>query len=179
MSRTDKTKPWWVRASEHHPRPEHDHSNGICDLPDSALAQHHNVQWTRTQCHWDDHHIIYGDCCTGCGCPQCRDQYGHRRSIRSERHTAKQALQAIRTGVEDDDTPRLSGTRRAYWTIRSRYEIPMCDAGRRLHLHGQLWNDVCTQVGLHRVMQEHLDEPWRLCERHRDAYHRDAGNSQT
>ncbi|WP_432144441.1 hypothetical protein [Streptomyces sp. bgisy084] len=33
MSRTDKTKPLWVRHVEHHPRPLHDHRYGACDLP--------------------------------------------------------------------------------------------------------------------------------------------------
>lgn len=32
MSRTDKTRPWWVKASEH-PVERHDHADGRCDLP--------------------------------------------------------------------------------------------------------------------------------------------------
>jgi hypothetical protein len=176
MSRTDKTKPWWVRVNEHNPRADHDHRNGICDLPESALSQHNNFQWNRSQCHWSDHEIIYGNCCAGCGCVHCRDAYSHRRSVRTERHSTKQALRAMRTTVTDDNLDKLTGRRRDFFTVRGHYEIPMCDAGRRLCRPGALWSEVCTQVSRFSAKEEHLDQPWRFCRTHMDAYRDTRGN---
>ena len=47
MSRTDKTKPAWVRHREHGGLPLHDHRHGSCDLPPLPPRQD-----TGTRCRW-------------------------------------------------------------------------------------------------------------------------------
>ncbi len=47
MSRTDKTKPSWVRHREHGGLPLHDHRHGPCDLP-----PHPPRRDTGTRCRW-------------------------------------------------------------------------------------------------------------------------------
>ncbi|MEU8995776.1 hypothetical protein ACGFSD_13315 [Streptomyces caniferus] len=64
MSRTDKTKPLWVRHAEHHPRPVHDHRYGACDLP-----PHPARETAPTRCRWEDpaRQLLFGGtCCAGC-----------------------------------------------------------------------------------------------------------------
>ena len=59
MSRTDKTKPLWVRCAEHHPRPAHDHRYGTCDLPPAPTREDPD-----TRCRWT--HSAFGEsCCSG------------------------------------------------------------------------------------------------------------------
>ncbi|AOS64249.1 hypothetical protein [Actinoalloteichus hymeniacidonis] len=60
MSRTDKTKPRFVRFREHNPRPVHDHRFGVCDLPTSPAREESD-----TRCRWVDFAIRVG-CCQGC-----------------------------------------------------------------------------------------------------------------
>lgn len=85
VSRTDKTKPWRVRVAEHHPVAEHDHCDGICDLPDNPL----DPKWHG--CHWSDHNLTNGDCCRKCGCSQCSDTAGRKARRKKERQEARQA----------------------------------------------------------------------------------------
>lgn len=116
MSRTDKTKPWWVRVSEHHARQNHDHSKGPCDLPASPLA-HHNAVYGLTRCSWDDGGVYYG-CCKGCGCRLCTGQYYRIHESRTQRHAVRQALTMIRHGADDEAARRIDLTRsrrRGYW----------------------------------------------------------------
>ncbi|HEX7301494.1 hypothetical protein [Lentzea sp.] len=47
MSRTDKTKPAWVRHREHGGLPLHDHRHGSCDLPPLPTREN-----TGTRCRW-------------------------------------------------------------------------------------------------------------------------------
>ena len=95
MSRTDKTKPWRVRRAEHDPVAEHDHSDGICDMPESRLDN----KWRG--CHWSDFNLIHGGCCWGCGCPRCNDTVGRRAKRKRERLKARQAnLREIAWGDE-------------------------------------------------------------------------------
>ncbi|MFI6166171.1 hypothetical protein ACIBCN_05225 [Nocardia sp. NPDC051052] len=59
MSRTDKTKPLWVRCAEHHPRPLHDHRHAPCDLP-----AHLTRDTPNSHCQWGFPH--FGTtCCSG------------------------------------------------------------------------------------------------------------------
>lgn len=62
MSRTDRTKPPWVRYAEHRPRPVHDHRDGPCDLP-----PHPTREETRTRCRWQETVLmLFGrSCCAG------------------------------------------------------------------------------------------------------------------
>jgi hypothetical protein len=67
MSRTDKTKPLWVRHLEHAPRPIHDHRFGPCDLPPAPTREA-----TGTSCHWEPgSHFFSGGCCAGCNVRGC------------------------------------------------------------------------------------------------------------
>ncbi|MFD4114306.1 hypothetical protein ACFWSJ_12705 [Streptomyces niveus] len=63
MSRTDKTKPPWVRHAEHHPLPVHDHRHGPCDLPTGPVRDE-----TDTRCRWalTLGALIARPCCAGC-----------------------------------------------------------------------------------------------------------------
>ena len=67
MSRTDKTKPLWVRHIEHAPRPIHDHRFGPCDLPPAPTREA-----TGTACHWEPGNQFYdATCCAGCNIRSC------------------------------------------------------------------------------------------------------------
>ncbi|MEO6087770.1 MAG: hypothetical protein ABIQ18_32125 [Umezawaea sp.] len=68
MSRTDKTKPLWVRSAEHDPRPLHDHRHGDCDLPPKPTKESPD-----TSCRWEYPvmWLFYGTCCAGCSKRTC------------------------------------------------------------------------------------------------------------
>ena len=68
MSRTDKTKPLWVRSAEHDPRPIHDHRHGNCDLPPKQTKE-----LPDTRCHWENPYTLLfgGTCCSGCSNRVC------------------------------------------------------------------------------------------------------------
>jgi hypothetical protein len=55
MSRTDKTRPWWVQMAEA-PMvtcvPVHDHRFGPCTLPDEVTADSASLSVRRDRCHW-------------------------------------------------------------------------------------------------------------------------------
>lgn len=85
MSKTDKTKPMWVRMLEHKSPIIHDHTNDVCDAGADQL------EWAMHQCH--RRYWWYG-CCTGCGCMMCNDQEGRRRSRRKDRHNAKRHIRS-------------------------------------------------------------------------------------
>lgn len=63
MSRTDKTKPPWVRHAEHAPLPVHDHRHGPCDLPPRPARED-----TDTRCRWARTlmTLVARPCCAGC-----------------------------------------------------------------------------------------------------------------
>lgn len=83
MSRTDKTKPLWVRSIEHNPRPAHDHRHGGCDLPPKPTRER-----TETRCRWEPGMLLFGGtCCSGCGKRSCTKEQqrmvkGHNRKER-------------------------------------------------------------------------------------------------
>lgn len=89
MSRTDKTKPWWVRVRDHHPQVVHNHVDGACDLPDDFREALNNFRG----CHIRDWKLTYpGNCCWGCGCDLCTDQEGRKAKRRKERRETKVRL---------------------------------------------------------------------------------------
>ncbi|MFJ9557545.1 hypothetical protein ACIRPH_27365 [Nocardiopsis sp. NPDC101807] len=63
MSRTDKTKPLWVRQREHGPVAVHDHTRGDCDLPPAPTREEPG-----TRCRWEhpDAMLFRHGCCAGC-----------------------------------------------------------------------------------------------------------------
>lgn len=87
MSRTDVHAPLWVRMCRREVAVEadHDHRDGICDLPERV-----DSQWVEppTCCTWEFVH-------TGikiCSCDLCRDKVGHRLDLRRERRNAATRL---------------------------------------------------------------------------------------
>ncbi|MEV5598462.1 hypothetical protein [Streptomyces sp. NPDC052496] len=101
MSRTDKTKPLWVRHAEHGPRPVHDHRYGPCDLP-----PHPTREPAATRCRWEDPGmLLFGrTCCAGCPKRRCVKEWqglvkaGNRR----DRYAARQAARRDVTGADRD-----------------------------------------------------------------------------
>ncbi|WP_030019802.1 hypothetical protein [Streptomyces monomycini] len=101
MSRTDKTKPLWIRHAEHGPRPVHDHRHGPCDLP-----PHPARRPADTRCRWEDSGMILSGstCCAGChrrGCGKEWQEYvkaGNRRT----RYTGRREARRYVTGELTD-----------------------------------------------------------------------------
>jgi hypothetical protein len=102
MSKTDKTKPWDLRILEHAPRQQHDHRDGVCDLPD--LRSRADVGWRGNgHCYWSEGSILYSDqCCYGCGCRICTGYYTRRQERRRERHEAQRLTRSMLTRGELD-----------------------------------------------------------------------------
>ncbi|MEW1748262.1 hypothetical protein ACIQU1_03670 [Streptomyces angustmyceticus] len=100
MSRTDRTKPLWVRHAEHNPRQVHDHRYGGCDLP-----PHPTREATGTRCRWEDPGALLfgGTCCAGCqarGCVRERQEMA-RTSNRKERYEGRRLARRLASGAED------------------------------------------------------------------------------
>jgi hypothetical protein len=101
MSRTDRTKPLWVRYAEHNPRPVHDHRYGGCDLPP-------NPTWedADTRCRWADpaRQLFGGTCCSGCKMRSHikeRQQWA-RSSNRKERYAGRREARRFAAGEDSD-----------------------------------------------------------------------------
>lgn len=84
MSRTDKTKPLWVRCAEHDPRPVHDHRYGPCDLPSGPTREEPD-----TRCRWE--HTIGQTCCLGPNGRAAKREMGeaNRAENRRSRHASR------------------------------------------------------------------------------------------
>lgn len=103
MSRTDKTKPLWVRFAEHHPRPVHDHRHGSCDLPPAPTPQD-----THTRCRWYPDTLLFGrTCCSGCMRRTCtKERQGMNRTAnRKERYAGRREARRLTTGQDTDRQP--------------------------------------------------------------------------
>ncbi|MEE2039067.1 hypothetical protein Q8791_17785 [Nocardiopsis sp. CT-R113] len=87
MSRTDKTKPIWVRCAEHNPRPVHDHRHGVCDLPPGPARED-----TGTRCRWEPG--VGQTCCVGPNGRAAKREMGdaNRAENRKSRHAARRVL---------------------------------------------------------------------------------------
>ncbi|NGO06350.1 hypothetical protein G5C60_01295 [Streptomyces sp. HC44] len=102
MSRTDRTKPLWVRHIEHNPRPVHDHRYGPCDLPPDPTRE-----GTDTRCRWEDPaaHILSGrNCCSGCKVRSHikeRQQWA-KEDNRKERYAGRREARRFATGEDSD-----------------------------------------------------------------------------
>ncbi|MEU0241692.1 hypothetical protein ABZ234_28730 [Nocardiopsis sp. NPDC006198] len=88
MSRTDKTKPLWVRQREHGPVAVHDHTRGDCDLPAAPTREEPG-----TRCRWEhpDVMLFRHGCCAGCHKRACTAEWqaytraGNRRRRHRDR----------------------------------------------------------------------------------------------
>ncbi|MGK5545431.1 hypothetical protein ACSNOH_11960 [Streptomyces sp. URMC 127] len=98
MSRTDKTKPLWVRHKEHRPRPVHDHRFGACDLPPRPTRDA-----SGTRCQWEHPGALLfrHTCCSGCGVRGCRKErrLEARARNRKQRRAVRRRLAAAADGA--------------------------------------------------------------------------------
>jgi hypothetical protein len=101
MSRTDKTKPLWVRHAEHNPRPIHDHRYGPCDLP-----PHPTRKETDTRCRWEHPGaLLFGHtCCSGCNDRSCIKEWQQmvKTSNRKERYAGRREARRYAAGEDSD-----------------------------------------------------------------------------
>jgi hypothetical protein len=101
MSRTDKTKPLWVRYAEHNPRPIHDHVYGDCDLPPSPTQDA-----TDTRCQWGSPYtlVFSHTCCSGCQRRTCMKEWQGfvKTANRKERYAGRREAHLHVTGVVND-----------------------------------------------------------------------------
>ncbi|GAA2591031.1 hypothetical protein ACWCO0_02780 [Streptomyces tubercidicus] len=101
MSRTDKTKPLWVRHAEHNPRPLHDHRYGACDLP-----PHPTQEDTDTRCRWESPHtLLFGHtCCAGCNVRACNKERQQmvKADNRKERYAGRREARRFANGADSD-----------------------------------------------------------------------------
>lgn len=90
MSKTDKTKPFWVQimnreiaVSEYH-----DHINGVCEIKGQKPSRDH-VDWKRGECHftWE-----YDGKNVGCGCKMCTMQFERKQDNRRTRRAKKKVI---------------------------------------------------------------------------------------
>lgn len=99
MSRTDKTRPIFVRMVDHKDvkvgiLARHNHVKGYCDLPDrhdaKAIMEHHNVRRAdyNDSCHWNFSYKGVNIC----GCSMCTGKFSRREERRAQRHAAKASL---------------------------------------------------------------------------------------
>jgi hypothetical protein len=93
MSRTDRTKPLWVRCAEHSPRPVHDHRYGSCDLPPTPTRGDAD-----TRCRWE-YSWIGETCCSGPNGRADKKESGemNRARNRKERHAARREARTAAT----------------------------------------------------------------------------------
>ncbi|AXK32841.1 hypothetical protein DVA86_09450 [Streptomyces armeniacus] len=100
MSRTDKTKPLWVRCAEHRPLPAHDHRFGPCDLPPESGPTREDPG---TRCRW-----VYAEfgntCCSGPNGRAAKKEMGemNRAENRRDRYAARLAARRYATGEDRD-----------------------------------------------------------------------------
>ena len=98
MSRTDKTKPLWVRCAEHNLRPAHDHRYGTCDLPPNPTRED-----TGTRCRWE--YPEFGrTCCSGPNGRAAKKEWGemNRARNRKDRYAARRGARRSATGEDGD-----------------------------------------------------------------------------
>ncbi len=98
MSRTDKTRPWWVKLADWPmvtARPKHDHRFGPCTLPDRINAETVGPVYPPTgRCHW----VVaerFGDMVHN-GCRSCTGYYFRREERRRSRHESRRQLRGYK-----------------------------------------------------------------------------------
>lgn len=96
MSRTDKTKPFWVKLAHGDlcAIEQHDHTDGRCDLPPITDAT--AFVYGTTQCRRDFQYTGTNTCC----CPLCRGTWLHQER-RKQRHAARRECRNWQHDYED------------------------------------------------------------------------------
>jgi hypothetical protein len=93
MSRTDKTRPWWVKMADTPMvtcRPRHDHRFGPCTLPERIDAGTAPIGRLASGCCW-----VVTDRFAGTihnGCRECTGYCFRREDRRRSRHETRRAL---------------------------------------------------------------------------------------
>ncbi|WNV87100.1 hypothetical protein [Umezawaea sp. Da 62-37] len=100
MSKTDKTRPWWVRMADE-PMvacgPAHDHRFGPCTLPEEITAGSASLGVRRTGCHWTGTRSHWFRRCESRGYREWSSlRRQDRRRSRRSRHEARRRLRAHR-----------------------------------------------------------------------------------
>ena len=109
MSRTDKTKPLWVRHAEHGPRAVHDHRFGACDLPSRPerreTGESRKGEESGTRCRWEHPGALLfrASCCAGCGRRGCTAEWQRyvKESNRRERYEGRRLARRALRGEYD------------------------------------------------------------------------------
>ena len=97
MSRTDKTRPWWVRMADTPgvtSVPVHDHRFGPCTLPAGITADTMTKAVPQGRCYWTagGYHVLG---CQGEGGSCSRERQIHRRRAnRRDRYRVRRELRA-------------------------------------------------------------------------------------
>jgi len=95
MSRTDKTRPWWVQMADAPMgacRPVHDHRSGPCTLPDEITAGSASLGDRRDGCHWGGAPSYWFRRCESHGYREWA--FMRRADRRRSRHEARRDLRA-------------------------------------------------------------------------------------
>ncbi|MEV7009407.1 hypothetical protein [Streptosporangium sp. NPDC051022] len=97
MSKTDKTRPWWVQMADA-PMvtclPVHDHRFGVCTLPDEITADSEPSNRRMDGCHWGvPAGYWFGHRSRGCFLER---HHFLREERRRDRHRARRELRVYR-----------------------------------------------------------------------------------
>jgi hypothetical protein len=93
MSKTDKTRPWWVQMADAPGlacKPVHDHRFGPCTLPDEINAETATPHLRRGRCYWGGPASYWFRRVESHGYRECADF--RREERRRSRHEARRAL---------------------------------------------------------------------------------------
>ncbi|WP_033295770.1 hypothetical protein [Amycolatopsis jejuensis] len=101
MSRTDKTRPWWVRMADEPMRtcrPAHDHRDGHCTLPPDITRATESMGHVSTMgCHWRaTDFYLHAQSGGSDGCRDCTGYYERRADRRRTRHESRRELREYR-----------------------------------------------------------------------------------
>ncbi|GAB2601977.1 hypothetical protein Aab01nite_63170 [Paractinoplanes abujensis] len=102
MSRTDKTRPWWVQMADAPMvacKPHHDHRFGPCTLPDKITRDSAGLGDHRPGCSWQGTESYWYRRCESAGAREWA--FWRRTENRRDRHRARQALRAIPRDATD------------------------------------------------------------------------------
>lgn len=94
MSRTDNTKPLWVRLREHAPLELHDHRWGDCDLPPAPTREE-----PTTRCRWahPESMLFRHGCCAGCQKRGCTAEWQSFKDEANGKRRRKDRLLSLRS----------------------------------------------------------------------------------
>lgn len=97
MSRTDKTRPWWVQLVDAPGRtcmPAHDHRFGECTLPAEAAPERAPLRNRPGRCHWAGTAAYWVRRCESHGAREWNLE--RRLANRGERHRARREVHEAR-----------------------------------------------------------------------------------